>query len=291
MKVLVIGKNGQVGRAVSELLAAKTNWVVESVGSSELNLENTGGIQDFILPREPQWIVNTAAYTAVDQAESDQSAAHQINALAPGEIAKAAEILDAKLIHFSTDYVFDGNSREPYTEADRTDPQSVYGETKLQGEQAVLEHSSNPYILRTAWVYSEHGKNFVKTMIRLAGQNPKLRVVEDQWGSPTYASALAEVVMSVVTHAMDSNQPGGVFHATGRGKTNWYQFCREIMKLLQWDHVEIEPITTTEFPTPAARPAYSVLDNSKLRQSFNIELPDWQDSLAECLSKINIEGV
>ena len=229
---------------------------------------------------KPDLIINPAAYTAVDRAESEAEAAMAVNATAPGVIAEEAKRLGAGLIHFSTDYVFDGEKAGPYDEADAPNPLNAYGRSKLEGERAVAQSGARHLILRTSWVYSRRGKNFLLTMLELAKTRPELRIVDDQRGAPTSARALADAVAQIARR----DWPSGTFHLTCSGATTWFGFARAIFELSPGPRPSLVAITTPEFPTPARRPKNSVLSNAKATQAFGITLPDWQAALAQTLS-------
>lgn len=298
--ILLIGKNGQVGRELQGLLAGVGD--VLSTDRQQLDLTKPDDIRQTIRAIGPRIIVNAAAYTAVDRAESDVAAAHAINAEAPGVMAEEAKRLGALLVHYSTDYVFDGTSRVPYTESDAPNPQNVYGTTKLAGERAVQESGAAHLIFRTAWVYAAEGRNFLLTILRLATQREELRIVNDQFGSPTWSREIAIATTSVLSQicsqqrGLDSiSEVGGLYHMTAGGETTWYQFARAILEKAmgnahpvwcaaatgQRDIVarRVVPIGTEEYPTPARRPAYSVLSNARLVDTFGLSLPDWQTEL------------
>ncbi len=280
MKIIVFGKNGQVGSALCRLLDSAHEVI--ALDKEELDLCDSAAINECIVSRSPDWVVNCSAYTAVDNAEADLELAQQLNEIAPAEMAAACEQMGAAFLHYSTDYVFDGNATVPYLENDKPNPKSVYGITKLAGERAVMAACPTTIILRTAWVYSKEGKNFVNTMLRLATQHDQLTVVADQFGSPTLASDLAEASVAIIS-SQPQAEAAGIYHATGKGATNWHEFASEIFRLRGLT-VEVIPVTTEQYPTAAPRPAYSVLCNDKLKANFGIELPDWQQSLARTLS-------
>lgn len=293
LHVLIFGRNGQVGSALVRQLANVENCRVSSTDVDELDLTDQDATRQLVLDTAPDWVINTSAHTAVDRAEEEQELAHALNAVAPKVIAEACAACGAAMVHYSTDYVFSGSGTTPYLESDQPDPQSVYGVTKLAGEIAVRNALPRSIIFRTAWVYSPHGKNFVNTMLSLAETRDSLRVVGDQFGSPTLADDLAAATISAmqqihVSELADTSAAidlrFDLYHATGSGVTNWAEFSRAIMAQSGNQQVTVEAITTAEYPTPAPRPAYSVLDNSKLQQQFGITLPDWHDALQRCLA-------
>ena len=283
MKILLLGKSGQVGNALMPLLtrlAQSTEaGALVALGRADVDLSDAAALAQAVQQVQPTLIVNAAAHTAVDRAETEPDIAFAINARAPGVLAQQAANLNALLVHYSTDYVFDGSQQTPYRESDPTHPLGVYGQSKLAGEQAVQASGCRHLLLRTSWVYDNTGRNFLTTMLRLAKQHGKLRVVGDQHGSPTSAAMIAETSLRLIRSML--NQPameGGLYHLTAQGQTTWHGFAQAIMRKAALD-VPIEAITTADYPTPARRPAYSVLDCSKLQTEFNYRLPDWQQAL------------
>lgn len=294
MRILLTGKNGQVGWELRRTLAPLGEVV--ALGSAECNLADPQAIRQTLAEVRPDVIINPAAYTAVDKAEAEADLAMAVNGTAPGILAEEAKRLNAALIHFSTDYVFDGAQAAPYTEEDAPNPQSVYGRSKLAGEDAIRASGAKHLILRTSWVYGVHGGNFMKTMLRLGRERDELRVVADQFGAPTWARDLATATATLLQkwQAMQFDPAlSGVYHLTAAGRTSWHEYAVEIFKLAhQWDAVlaqhspNVQPISTAEFPLPAKRPANSVLSNEKIRQTFGVQLPDWHDSLRDCLEDL-----
>ncbi len=284
MRILVFGKNGQVGSALMALLGEQHE--VRGLDQEDLDLVQSNQIESTIRDYQPDWVINASAYTAVDRAETEVELADAINHLAPAAMAKTCAALNCGFLHYSTDYVFDGSAERPYLESDEPNPQSVYGSTKLAGEQAVMAQCPNSIILRTAWVYAEQGANFVNTMLRLADERDELGVVSDQFGSPTLAYDLARVSVSVIESTQIDNlaNVAGIYHATGSGMTSWFGFAREIFSLAD-KSVKLNAINTEDYPTPAPRPHYSVLSNEKLQRVFGVALPAWQESLAKTLKK------
>jgi len=283
MKILLLGKTGQVGSALTPLLtrlAQSTDaGALVALGRADVDLSDAAALAQAVQQVQPALIVNAAAHTAVDRAETEPDIAFAINALAPGVLAQQAATLNALLVHYSTDYVFDGSQQTPYRESDTTHPLGVYGQSKLAGEQAVQASGCRHLLLRTSWVYDSNGRNFLTTMLRLAKQHGKLRVVGDQHGSPTSAAMIAEASLQLIRSML--NQPamqGGLYHLTAQGQTTWHGFAQAIMRKAGLD-IPIEAITTADYPTPARRPAYSVLDCSKLQTEFNYRLPGWQQAL------------
>ena len=284
MRILIFGKNGQVGSSLLQLLSPKHQ--VLALDQADLDLTETGPIASTISDFKPDWVINASAYTAVDRAEQQAEIADAINHLAPAVMARACRDLSCGLLHYSTDYVFDGETEQAYLESDTPKPQSVYGATKLAGEQAVMQACPQAIILRTAWVYAREGANFVNTMLRLADERDELGVVEDQFGSPTLTLDLAKVSVSIIeqTPLNTLDKVAGIYHATGSGMTSWYGFAREVFSL-SGKNVMLKGIPTEAYPTPAPRPHYSVLSNQKLQQVFGLQLPDWKVSLADTLGK------
>ena len=283
MKILLLGKTGQVGGELTPLLrqlaGSSADEALVTLGRADVDLSDAAALAQAVQQVQPSLIVNAAAHTAVDRAETEPDIAFAINAIAPGVLAQQAAKLNALLVHYSTDYVFDGSQRTPYRESDPTHPLGVYGESKLAGEKAVQASGCRHLLLRTSWVYDSTGRNFLTTMLRLAKQHGKLRVVGDQHGSPTSAAMITEASLQLIRSML--NQPamqGGLYHLTAQGQTTWHGFAQAIMRKAGLD-IPIEAITTADYPTPAKRPAYSVLDSSKLQREFNYRLPDWQQAL------------
>ncbi|PVE23923.1 dTDP-4-dehydrorhamnose reductase [Microvirga sp. KLBC 81] len=294
MRVIVIGKEGQVARALAERAPTHGAKAV-LLGRPRLDLADPSGIEDILEDMRGDLIVNAAAYTAVDQAEAEPELADAINGIGAGVVAGAASSLQVPLIHLSTDYVFDGNLDRPYREDDAVDPLGAYGRSKLLGEEAVAAETGDHAILRTAWVYSPFGKNFVKTMLRLAKDRAEIGVVADQFGSPTSALDIADGIFAVAKNLLDRPQDRtlrGVFHMTGTGFASWARFASEIFTLsaqLGGPSARVRPITTADYPTPAKRPANSRLDCTKLETIHGVKLPSWQVSLASCIERLIAE--
>ena len=292
MKILLTGKNGQLGWELQRTLS--TLGEVIALGQADLDLANPDAIRKICRDVKPHLIVNPAAYTAVDKAEIEPALAGAINGIAPGIMAQEAQRVGAALIHYSTDYVFDGRKNTPYTEHDTPNPQNVYGSSKLAGERAIQAVDVPHLILRTAWVYGRRGKNFLLTMQRLAREKPLLKVVDDQIGAPTWCRLLAEATAQLVAQAITGSgrdiagyirQHSGVYHMTCAGQTSWHGFASVILGREANMIAQIQPIPSIEYPTPAARPAYSVLDNMQLAQTFGITLPDWMTALEMVLAE------
>jgi len=284
MRILLVGKRGQLGHELNRLLTSTTEHEVTALDSTQLDLARPAELTTAIETIKPDLLINAAAYTAVDKAESEPELATAINAHAPGIMAEALAKSGGAMIHYSTDYVFDGNASKPYRETDATSPQSVYGQSKLSGELAIQDSGVAAIIFRTSWVYGEHGNNFLLTMRRLMQERPELGVVNDQTGSPTWSLELATATLKIIQQSKDS--PGwfddkkGLYHMSCAGQTTWYGFAMKIAQQLEAQGkkvARIKPITTAKYPTPAKRPGYSVLDNSLLGRTFSVQLPDWQD--------------
>jgi dTDP-4-dehydrorhamnose reductase len=277
-RVLLLGKNGQVGRALQGVLDPAR---LVALGRSELDLADGAAIRHVLRQLEPSIIVNAAAYTAVDLAESEEAAARAVNATAPGILAEEASRLDALLVHYSTDYVFDGLQDRPYVEDDPPNPLNAYGRTKLAGEQAIQAVNGWHLILRSSWVYGPYGHNFLLTILRLARERSELRVVSDQVGAPTSVLAIARATAQLIERG--PVEPG-LYHLSAGGQTSWYDFARAALEEQPGKRaVRVVPISTEEYPTPARRPAYSVLSNKKLTRAFGLALPDWRTGLKEVL--------
>ncbi|MET3614399.1 dTDP-4-dehydrorhamnose reductase [Rhizobium aquaticum] len=290
-RYLVTGTQGQVAQSLAARAASRNDIEIIAVGRPELDLADTGSIAATVEQVAPELIISAAAYTAVDQAQSEEALAFAINADGPAALAQAAARRGIPLVHLSTDYVFSGAKTTPYVETDETGPTNVYGRSKLEGEQRVLSASPNVAVLRTAWVYSPYGKNFLKTMLRLAGERPELRVVADQFGNPTSALDIADAVLKVADNLLESRDERmrGVFHMTATGEASWADFARAIFAASAAEggpSSEVVSISSSDYPTPASRPANSRLDCSKLRLSHGVVLPDWHGSTAAIVREI-----
>ncbi len=281
--ILVTGANGQLGSELRSIASEwqQLNFVFTDI--NELDITNQDDIRTAIDTNNIDGIINCAAFTAVDKAESSSDKARLLNAEAPEMLARTINDKGGWIIHISTDYVFSGEQWKPYTEDCPTGPQSVYGSTKLEGEHRVAEACTKSIIVRTAWLYSPYGNNFVKTMLRLGQEKERLNVVFDQIGTPTYAHDLARAIATI---AASDHKTYGTFHFSNEGVTSWYDFTKAIHRLADIDTCQVSPIRTEDYPTPARRPAYSVLDKNKIKQTYNISIPHWEDSLKECLAKI-----
>jgi dTDP-4-dehydrorhamnose reductase len=289
MRIVVTGINGQVACALKAL--GNGDLKVVTLGRPELDLNQPSSVMAAIRNAAPDVVVSSAAYTAVDKAESEPDEAFAVNCDGARTVAEAARDLGIPVIHISTDYVFDGLKSAPYTEGDPTGPTSVYGRSKLAGEQAVAEVTANHVILRTAWVYSVYGSNFVKTMLRLATTRDEIGVVADQFGSPTAADDIAKAVVDIAWRLLTDSSPElrGLFHLTGSGETTWAGFAKFIFSVLEeitGKHVDVRNIATSDYPTPAKRPANSRLDCSKLQSRYGICLPEWAGSTQNVIEKL-----
>ncbi len=281
--ILVTGSSGQLGSELRDI-SKSYNYNFFFTDKTTLDITNESDIEKFINQNSINTIINCAAYTAVDKAEQDKIHADDINHLAVSYLARLAKIYNIKLIHISTDYVFDGKNYKPYREDDTTNPNGVYGLSKLSGEKALLHvNPKNSIIIRTSWVYSSHGANFVKTMLRLGKEQEKLKVIFDQIGTPTYAKDLAKTIMSILPKI--ENKKTEIYHYANEGVCSWYDFAKEIMRMAKIT-CRVVPILTKEYPTPAKRPHYSVLDKSKIKKDFSINIPYYKDSLDECLKSM-----
>lgn len=287
--VLVTGANGQVGSELRYLASQYDPYDFTFIDRSDLDLSDISAIEAYFADKLFDVIINCAAYTAVDKAESDEATADAINHKAVEALAHIAKAKKISLIHISTDYVFDGSHFKPYVENDSTNPQGVYGQTKYAGEQAML--SINParsIIIRTSWVYSSYGANFVKTMLRLGRERDELGVIFDQVGTPTYAHDLAKAVLEIIPKL--NNDEVEIYHYSNEGVCSWYDFAKAIFELSNIE-CSVKPIETKEYPTPATRPHYSLLNKAKIKQDFNLTIPYWHDSLRSCLEKLKENNV
>lgn len=281
--VLVTGSNGQLGSEIREL-SSNYEYNFFFTSRDELDICNENSVESFVKSNSIDAIINCAAYTAVDRAEEEVAIATKVNHHALKSLAKISQNNAVKLVHISTDYVFDGKNYRPYIETDITNPQSVYGQTKLDGEKEILEiNPANSIIIRTSWVYSSFGNNFVKTMLRLADERDELGVIFDQVGTPTYARDLAKTILDILLNI--NNRDVEIFNYSNEGVLSWYDFSKEIMKMAKLE-CTINPIETKDYPTPATRPHYSLLNKSKIKDYYNITIPFWKDSLKECLVKL-----
>lgn len=292
MRILLLGANGQVGHELrrslgrlGEIVPTTRSGVLEGEGCEVADFDAPDSLAALVERVTPDLVVNAAAYTAVDRAESEPDAAFRANAEAPRQLARACALRGIGLVHYSTDYVFDGTGRRPYRETDPTAPLGVYGASKLAGEEAIAGTGARHLIFRTAWVYGNHGHNFMRTMLRLAKERSELRVVADQVGTPTPAALIADVTARALEAGLDRS---GLWHLTATGETNWCAFASEILAQAaargRLDRLpDVVPITTAEYPTPATRPGYSCMDTSQLQRDFGVELPDWRQALGAVL--------
>lgn len=287
MKILITGQYGQVSQALQQQLHDQGQLII--LGRDQLDLADPEQIRQQVRAHRPGLIINAAAHTAVDLAESEPQAAFAINAIAPGILAEEAKALGIPLIHYSTDYVFDGSKPAPYTEADAPNPLGVYGQSKLAGEQAIMAVGGEYLILRTSWVYSNHGKNFLLTMQRLLQEKPHMRIVADQIGAPTWAGTIATSTLALIQR-WQAGDPGqwGIYHLTAQGETSWFGFAQAIAEQLRAQGracAELEAIASSAYPTPARRPLNSRLSCERLQQQWHVSQPQWQDALRECLAQ------
>ncbi len=282
MKILITGCNGQLGNELQLLEKNYPNHQWLNTDVEELDITNQLAVNQFVAENKVDGIVNCAAYTAVDKAESDRQLATALNTEAPAYLAAAIEKRGGWLLHISTDYVFDGTNHTPYVETDTPCPDSVYGSTKLAGEMGVMKFCRKTMIIRTGWLYSIFGNNFVKTMLRLGRERDKLGVVFDQVGTPTYAHDLAQAIMT----AIEQGVKPGIFHFSDEGVCSWYDFAKAIHRMAGINSCQVSPLHTEEYPTPASRPHYSVLDKTKIKQTYGIVIPQWEESLQKCLERM-----
>ena len=282
--VLITGANGQLGQKLKQL-SGKMNTPFRFIFTDYdvLDITDLAQVQHFVTENSIEYIINCAAYTAVDKAEADEETAYKVNSLGAGNLAKSG----AKIIHISTDYVFDGTATEPYQENVPTNPLSVYGKSKLKGEEAIQEFVKEWIIIRTSWLYSEFGNNFVKTMLRLMNEREGLNIVADQRGTPTYAADLAEMIL-VMLEA--DEWKSGIYHFSNLGETTWFGFTEKIKELAAIEGCRLNPIPTSEYKTAATRPMYSVLDKSKIQSAYGVVIPQWEEALGRCLGKLLISN-
>jgi len=282
MNILVTGADGQLGNELRNISGNFPDDRFFFTDVAELDITSPDAVNDFFETNRIQTVINCAAYTAVDKAESDESTATLINATAVGYLAEACNKADATLIHVSTDYVYDGCACKPYSEDHRTAPASAYGRSKLAGEQAALS-ARGSVVIRTSWLYSSFGANFVKTMLRLGRERETLNVIFDQAGTPTYAADLAQAIMTIAGQAENGGLQPGIFHYSNEGVCSWYDFAHEIMQQAGLPCV-VKPIETKDYPTPATRPHYSVLNKARIKSAYQLVIPHWKDSLSRCLA-------
>ena len=285
MKILITGCNGQLGNEMQLLEKENPQHTYFNTDVAELDITDQTAIEKFVSENAIDGIVNCAAYTAVDKAEENQDLCMKLNATAPDYLAQAIEKRGGWMIQISTDYVFDGTNHKPYTEADSVCPNSTYGRTKLAGEQAVMAGCKKSMIIRTSWLYSTFGNNFVKTMIRLGKEKPELGVIFDQIGTPTYARDLAVAIFAAINQGIVP----GIYHFSNEGVISWYDFTKAIHRIAGITTCRVRPLHTEEYPTPANRPHYSVLDKTKIKQTYGIEIPYWEESLVECVKLLGAD--
>ena len=287
MNILVTGSNGQLGSEIKDVVTNYKDFNFFFRDLPELNICNADVLNTFILNKNINAVINCAAYTAVDKAEEDVVIAEQVNAKGVLNLVNALEKVDGKLIHISTDYVFDGNNLLPYKELDPVSPIGVYGKTKRAGEIAVINSDIDSIVIRTSWLYSAYGNNFLKTMLKLGHDRDELGVIFDQVGTPTNASDLAKTCLDILSDKSSENisANGKIYHYSNEGVASWYDFATAIMELGSLD-CKVRPIETKDYPTPAKRPHYSVLNKTKIKKDFNIEIPYWRDSLEKCIEKL-----
>ena len=282
MNILITGCNGQLGNEMQLLEKVNSQYTFFNTDVDELDITNREAVERFVMEHSIDGIVNCAAYTAVDKAEDNADFCQVLNADAPGFLAAAIEQRGGWMIQISTDYVFDGTNHKPYVETDKVCPNSVYGRTKLAGEQAVQQNCRQSMIIRTAWLYSTFGNNFVKTMIRLGREKAELGVIFDQIGTPTYARDLAIAIFAAINQGIKP----GIYHFSNEGVISWYDFTKAIHRIAGITTCRVRPLHTSEYPTPAARPHYSVLDKTKIKQTYGLEIPYWETSLKLCIKDL-----
>ena len=286
MKVLLTGANGQLGCCFIDKFPI--DWILLATDSQQLDITDNLAVNNFINEHRPDVIVNAAAYTAVDMAEDEQDLAYQVNEIGPKNLATAAKKYNAKFIHVSTDYVFDGTKNIPYTEEDTTNPINIYGKTKRNGEVAILNNNPSAIIIRTSWVFSEYGNNFVKTMLKLASNKSELSIINDQLGCPTYAGDIANTILTIIMNESD----GGIYHYCGDQSITWFKFASKIFLITEklnpitTKKITLKPILTSGYPTKAKRPLYSVLNMNKIEKIAGIKASDWNNALVHVISHI-----
>jgi dTDP-4-dehydrorhamnose reductase len=283
--ILVTGANGQLGKELRAIAGFYPDYTFLFTDKEQLPIDNIEILRSYFSAQPIHYCINCAAYTAVDKAETEKESAFAINATAVGNLAAVCKEFNAQLIHISTDYVFDGTGKQPYKETDTTNPVNVYGQSKLQGEQLALQNNPSTIIIRTSWVFSSFGNNFVKKMLRLMKERESINVVNDQYGCPTYAADLAGAIMTIIKSKVKSKNSkieDQVFNYCNTGVINWYQFAVAIKELTQSNCI-VNPIPTTQYPTPAKRAAYTALDTTLIKNTFGITIPEWKESLRKCL--------
>jgi dTDP-4-dehydrorhamnose reductase len=285
-KILVTGSNGQLGNELRDIAFSFPQYQFIFTDVDELSIVDSEAVTNCFKEHQPAYLINCAAYTAVDKAETEKEVNNLINGTAVGILASAAQRSGTRFIHISTDYVFNGNASEPLNEGDEVDPVNAYGASKLLGEQLAFQNNPESIVIRTSWVYSFYGKNFVKTMMRLMNEKESIGVVNDQVGSPTYAADLAKAIMQIIT---SNKWVPGIYNFSNEGVISWFDFANEIKRLINSSCI-VNPLTTEQFPTPAKRPKYSVLDKTKIQKTFSVQLTDWRQSLKECVDKLKADN-
>lgn len=286
MKILVTGANGQLGSELRNILESEIPGQAIYTDIAELDLTDADAVNKFFSSNEISHVVNCAAYTAVDKAEEEKLECAALNINAVKNLANAADAAGAKVIHISTDYVFDGTAHRPYKESDKVNPISQYGTTKRKGETALLALAPDSIIIRTSWLYSPYGHNFVKTMLKLGKEQSAIKVVCDQIGTPTYAHDLAKAIYRIL---MSHQWVEGIFHFSNEGVCSWYDFAKAIHRIAGIDNCDVKPIPTEDYPTAATRPFYSLFDKTRIKATYGVEVPYWEDSLIDCIKRINNE--
>jgi dTDP-4-dehydrorhamnose reductase len=281
-KILVFGASGQLGQCLKKVAGSQQSADIYFPVEGEANILDEAGLELLFAKHKPQFCINCAAYTAVDKAEEDLHTARRVNAEGAANLAKLCKANGATLVHVSTDFVFEGNTPYPLTETDAANPINVYGLTKLEGEQSIAEILPEHYTIRTSWLYSEYGNNFVKTMLRLGAERDELRIIADQIGTPTYAIDLAECIFAIIAA---NNKQYGIYHYSNEGVTSWFDFAQAIFDISNTE-VKAYPIRTAEYPTPAIRPTYSLMDKAKIKSTFGIKIPYWRHSLEICIKRL-----
>jgi len=289
MKILITGSNGQLGSEIKELASYYPEYKFEYTDIGELDITNKASVEEYFNKNNPDVVINCAAYTAVDKAETDIENAFLVNSIAAANLANAASRTGVLFIHVSTDYVFDGTNHRPYKETDTLNPISVYGKSKAAGEEAVIQAKGKALIIRTSWLYSAFGNNFIKTMIKYGSERGMLNVVADQTGTPTYARDLAQTILDILPQIKALNGVE-IYHYSNEGVTSWYDFAHAIFEYTKI-HCEVRPISTSEYPLPASRPFYSVMDKTKIKTHFDIEIPYWRDSVKDCIDRIKTDEI
>lgn len=287
VKILVTGAEGQLGSEIQAIADNYGSFQFLFTDINDLDLTDQEALRQLVEKERPDYMINCAAYTAVDVAEKDTELAKLLNTKVPAFLGKLAVQHNIRVIHISTDYVFDGMSYTPYTENDLVNPESVYGKSKLNGEIALLKEAHSAMVIRTSWLYSRHGKNFLKTMIKLGEERDDIKVVYDQVGTPTFAGDLALAILTIIskTENKECEWKHGIYHYSNEGVCSWYDFAKAIHEMYGIE-CNVHPIPTEEYPTPAARPAYSVLNKSKIKRIFGIQIPYWRDSLKKCITQL-----